>query len=59
MIELGSNILAVSKALIMQYGNHIFNVWYIISNNKKLMLIDAETNAAPNLQEKAVFNPKD
>ena len=42
----------------MQYGYHIFNVWDIISNNMKLMLIDVETNAAQNLQEKAVFKPK-
>ena len=42
----------------MQYGYHIFNVWDIISNNMKLMLIDAETNAAQYLYEKAVFNPK-
>ena len=42
----------------MQYGYHIFNVWDIISNNMKLMLIDAETNAAHNLKKKAVFNPK-
>ena len=33
----------------MQYGYHIFNIWDIISNNMKLMLIDAETNAAQNL----------
>ena len=29
-----------------------------ISNKMKLMLIDAGINAAKNLQEKAVFNPK-
>ena len=29
-----------------------------ILNNMKLMLIDAEINAAQNLQEKAVLNPK-
>ena len=42
----------------MQHVYHIFNVWDIISNNAKLMLIDAETYAAQTLQEKAVFNPK-
>ena len=42
----------------MQYGYHIFNVWDIISNNMKLMLIDVETNAAQNFQEKSVFNCK-
>ena len=42
----------------MPYGYHIFSVWDIISNNTKLMLKDVETNAAQNLQEKAVFNPK-
>ena len=29
-----------------------------ISNNMKLMLIDAQINATQNLQEKAVFNRK-
>ena len=42
----------------MQYGYHIFRLWDIISNSMKSMLIDAETNAAQNLQEKALFNPK-
>ena len=42
----------------MQYGYHIFNFWDIISNNIKLMLIDVETDAAQNLQEKSSFNPK-
>ena len=31
----------------MQYGYRIFNVWDIILNYMKLMLIDAETNAKP------------
>ena len=36
---------------------NIFSMLEIL-NNMKLMLIDAEINAAQNLQEKAVFNPK-
>ena len=42
----------------MQYGCHIFNVWEIISNNMKLMLIDVEIDAAQNFQVKAVLKPK-
>ena len=34
------------------------NVCDALSNNMKLMLINAETNAALNLQEETVFYPK-
>ena len=34
------------------------NVCDTLSNNTKLLLINAETNAALNLQEEAVFHPK-
>ena len=34
------------------------NVCHILSNNMKLMLINAEINAALNLQEETIFYPK-
>ena len=50
-----NNWLPVIKPPNMQYGYYIWNVWDIISNNMKLMLIDAEINTALNLQEKKQF----
>ena len=34
------------------------NVCDTLSDNVKLMVINAETNAAPNLEEETVFYPK-
>ena len=43
----------------MQYDHHFAkNVCDTTSNNMKLILINAETNAALKLQEEIVFNPK-
>ena len=40
----------------MQYGHHFAkNVCYTISNNMKLMLIKAETNAVLKLQDETIF----
>ena len=53
-IELGRNRLPVSS-LICNMAIIFSMCWDMMSNNTKLMLIDVETNAAQNLQEKAVF----
>ena len=59
-IELVRNRLSVSKTPQYPIWPPFFakNVCDTISNNMKLMLINAETNAALNLQEETIFTPR-